>query len=103
MHQLRINPLALQDLKDIKEYISIDLDSPDIAKKFLNEIIKAYEKLQQFPLMGTELSSKINIQTDYRFIVCRNYLIFYKCDTKYVSIYRILYAKRDYLKILFTN
>ncbi len=103
MHKIRLNPLALKDLKAIKQYISIELENPTSAKKVINEIISTYEKLQEFPLIGTDLSSKIDIKTDYRFLVCGNYLVFYKCDSEYVSIYRILYAKRDYLNILFTD
>lgn len=103
MYEIRLNPLALKDLKSIKEYISVSLENPESARKVLNEIIETYEKLQYFPSMGTELSSKIDVKTDYRFLVCGNYLIFYKSDHQYVSIYRILYAKRNYLNILFAN
>jgi addiction module RelE/StbE family toxin len=103
MHKLRLNPLVLKDLKAIRQYISVELDNPTSARKIVTGIIEAYEKLQDFPLLGTSLSSKIDVNTDYRFLVCGNYLIFYKSDNEYVSIYRILYAKRDYLNILFAN
>lgn len=47
--------------------------------------------------MGPSLSTKVPFDTDYRFIVSGNYLVFYKADDEYVSIYRILYGRRDYL------
>lgn len=60
-----------------------------------------YGKLKEFPLLGLALSSKIDIPTDYRYLICGQYIVFYKNDDVYVSIYRILYSKRDYLKVLF--
>ena len=44
--------------------------------------------------MGTPLSSKVAVKTDYRYLVSGNYIVFYKADEKYVSIYRILYGRR---------
>lgn len=45
--------------------------------------------------------------TEYRIrvnpIAKKDLLVFYKIEDPYVSIYRILYSKRDYQKILFNN
>lgn len=101
MHKLRINPIARRDLLEIKEYISEELDSPNSAKKTLAKIVESYEKLKDFPYMGIELSSKIDVVTDYRYLISGKYLIFYKVDDVYVSVYRIIYASRDYTRILF--
>jgi plasmid stabilization system protein ParE len=38
---------------------------------------------------------------DYRYLVSGNYLIFYKIEDEYISVNRILYGRRDYLRILF--
>jgi addiction module RelE/StbE family toxin len=101
MHKLRINPLARQDLLDIKDYLTNELVSPKAAVNVASKIIESYEKLKEFPLLGMELSSKIDVTTDYRYFISGNYIVFYKTDDSYVSIYRILYARRDYIKILF--
>lgn len=103
MHKLRINPLAYKDLLEIKEYVTVDLDNPDAATKLISRIIDSYEKLRDFPMLGGELSSKINIATDFRFLVSGSHIIFYKLDSEYVSIYRVLFAKREYLKIIFKD
>jgi plasmid stabilization system protein ParE len=50
LHKIRINPLALKDLKDIKEYISFDLENPKAAKRIVEKIIKRYEALKNFLL-----------------------------------------------------
>jgi plasmid stabilization system protein ParE len=45
------------------------------------------------------------MKTDYRYLVCGNYLIFYKIEGDAVSVYRVLNgsSSRDYLPILFTG
>lgn len=103
MHILRINPIAQQDLFDIKEYIVQESDNPASAIKVVSEIIECYKHLKEFPMLGGELSKKIDISTDYRYIISSNYIIFYKFDNEYVSIYRIFDVRRDYLKILFND
>lgn len=101
MYKIRINPLARKDLLDIKDYITNELDSPTAAVNVVLKIIESYEKLKEFPMLGIELSSKIDVVTDYRYLITGNYIVFYKIDDNYVSIYRILYTRRDYIKILF--
>lgn len=101
MHQLRINPYAKQDLLEIKEYITQELDNPLAAINVISKIVESYEKLKEFPMMGVDLSSRIDVKTDYRYLITGNYIIFYKADDVYVSIYRIIYSRRDYAKILF--
>ncbi len=101
--KIRVTPTALNDLKDIKDYIENDLSSPMATKNVIRRIIDDYTHLASFPFMGLALSTKVPFDTDYRFIVSGSYLVFYKVDDEYVSIYRVLYARRDYLKIIFND
>ena len=101
MLKLRINSIARNALVEIKEYSSEELENPDAADKTLVKIVESYEKLRDFPYLGIELSSKIDVATDYRYLISGKYIIFYKVDDVYVSVYRILYAGRDYRRILF--
>ena len=103
MYELRINPLAKQDLHDIKEYIANELNNPISAIKVVSEIVESFEKLKEYPMIGCELSAKIDISTDYKYLLSGNYIIFYKSGNSYASIYRILYSRRDYTKILFDD
>ena len=41
------------------------------------------------------------IKSDYRFIVSGNYISFYHVYGKEIYVDRILYARRDYMRILF--
>lgn len=103
MAKIRLSPLALSDLKEIKEYITDELCNPIAANRIVTEIIKDYSLLETSPKLGPSLSSIVHIDTDYRFLVSGKYIIFYKEDDEYVSIYRILYGARDYIKILFSD
>lgn len=103
MAKIRITPAALDDLREIKSYIESDLVNPIAAKNVINRIIKDYSLLEFSPYMGKSLSAKVPFDTDYRYIVSGNYLVFYKADEEYVSIYRILYGRRDYIKIIFDD
>ena len=99
--KIRVTPAAFKDLKEIKNYIENELSNPIAARNIVNRIIRDYSCLEISPYMGPSLSTKVPFNTDYRYIVSGNYLIFYKVDDELVSIYRILYGRRDYMKIIF--
>ena len=98
---LKVSPEAIKDIAEIKEYISESLDSPIAADKLVREIVKAYKGLKTAPYMGTPLDSVIEVKTDFRRLVCRDYIIFYKVEGDTVFIYRIINGRRDYCRILF--
>jgi plasmid stabilization system protein ParE len=91
------------DLEEIGDYIADNLNSPKAALNTVNKIQDSIDNLSAFPLMGTSLSSIVDIDTDYRFLICGNYLAFYRSFEDYVYIDRILYAGRDYLSIFFRD
>ena len=101
MAKLLISPEAKQDLLEIKEYISNELDSPIAARNVTDKIIKQISSLSDFPKIGTMLSSIINMETGYRFLVCGSYTAFYRYIDNTVFVDRILYGKRDFMRLLF--
>ncbi len=101
MNKLKISPEAKNDLAQIKVYISQELCNPQAAENLVSNITKKIRGLSQYPEIGSPLSSILGIQTDYRFLVCANYLIFYRYEDGIVFVSRILYGKRDYMRILF--
>jgi len=103
MNRLHYSPEALSDLDDIWEYIFEDLQNPAAAQNTVSGILDSIEKLQDFSEMGPPLSSVTEIESDYRFLVCGNYLAFYRVKGEDISIDRVLYGRRDYLRILFGN
>lgn len=101
MNNIVLSYEAKNDLKEIKNYISDDLDNEIAANNTISKIIKGIRRLEAQPLMGTPLSSVIEFDTNYRFLVCGNYMVFYQVENHTVFVTRILYGKRDYIKILF--
>ncbi len=101
MSKIVFSDEAVNDLKEIKAYISEDLCNEIAAKNTVSEIIKQIGILERFPNTGTLLSSIIKVDTDYRFLICGNYTAFYKTDSSNVYIMRILYGKRDFMRCIF--
>ena len=100
-NKIRYSPEALQDLDDIQAYITMELSSPDAAMNVTLRIMDAVARLQDFPEIGASLASISGVESDYRFLVCDNYLAFYRTDSEKVYIDRVLYGRRDYMRILF--
>ncbi len=103
MYKLKISPEAKNDLAKIKGYISQELCNPQAAVNLAAKITKKIRGLSEHPGIGASLSSIMDIQTDYRFFVCAKHLIFYRYEAEIVFVLRILYGKRDYMRILFGN
>lgn len=102
MNKLHISPDAKSDLTAIKAYITEELASPQSAKNVVSKIVKNIRDLAQFAEIGASLSSILSIETDYRYLVSGNYLVFYRYE-KHQEVYidRVLYGRCDYVKILF--
>jgi addiction module RelE/StbE family toxin len=100
MFKIRFTPQAVADLDEIKRYISCDLFNPQAAISLLALIFEKIRTLAALPQTGARLRTDITSLKTYRFIPCKNYLVFYRTEEKFVSIIRILYARRDYLGLL---
>lgn len=97
--KIKINPIAIKDIKDAKEYIKEENISA--INNFSKRITDSIETLSEFPELGMELSKKIVLKTEYRYLIVDECIVFYKFNTEYLFVYRILNGKRDYMKILF--
>ncbi|HEX3030123.1 MAG TPA: type II toxin-antitoxin system RelE/ParE family toxin [Clostridia bacterium] len=103
MNKLKISPEAGNDLVEIKNYISQELYNPQSAENLISKITKRIRDLLDYPEIGAPLASVIDIHTDYRFLVCDNYLIFYRYEDGVVYVIRILYGRQDYMHVLFND
>ena len=101
MAEIKFSPEAVCDLQQIKTYISEELCNAQAAVNTLSNILKHIRILAQFPESGAPLSSIIDFETDYRFLVCGNYTAFYRVKAQTVYIVRILYGRRNFMQILF--
>ncbi len=100
---IRYTPAAREDLRQIKEYISLSLQNPIAARNVTSKIVNKCSILKTAHNCGIILQNKINRQTDLKVLICDNYLIFYKQQDNYISIIRILDGRTNYLRYLFNE
>lgn len=101
MNNLYLSEEARNDLAGIKAYIEEELLNPSAALATVSKITKSLRILRTYAKAGAPLSSVAGVESDYRFLVSGNYLSFYRTYGKEVYVDRILYARRDYMRVLF--
>lgn len=85
----------------IWDYIASDLQNVSAAERMVNRIMDDVDHLENHAELGALLSSIADVESDYRFLVTGSYLIFYRVQGSDVYVDRVLYGRRDYLRILF--
>ena len=100
MANVHLSPAARDDLAEIRRYIAEELQNPIAAERTVRRIFKSLRLLEQFPFSGTPLRAA-GIDTGYRSVISGNYRSFYRCNEKDVYVIRILYGRRDFMRILF--
>ena len=101
MAEIKFSPESIYDLKEIKKYISDDLCNEIAASATVTGIVNRIKELSAFPLIGASLSPVVKIETDYRYVVHKNYMVFFRYENSTVFIVRVLYGKRNYIETLF--
>ena len=101
MPRASVSREAVKDLNSIRDYIRDDLCNPTAAARIMSEIKKSILSLSDFPGRGRPLDALISVHTEYRYLVCEHYCIFYIADETDVIIVRILHERQDCLKALF--
>lgn len=95
MYKIKYLPIAQKDLINIVDYISDILKNPQAALELLNNIDHSISLLKQFPYSCRIYPSKDSLETEYRLLSVKNYLIFYVVVDYDIEIHRIVFAKKD--------
>lgn len=101
MNKIDYSPRALQDMDDIWDYIAQELKNPIAAKRTIDRITTDISRLKQSPFMGPALSSISSFDSDFRFLVSGNCMVFYQVGDGVVTVSRVLYGRRNYPELLF--
>lgn len=101
--KLVFSPQSRKDLREIKSYIAISLSSPQAAENIVSKILKSCLSLKSFPNLGAEMKNKFDVDTDMRYLISSNYIVFYRKDNDTIKIIRILDARINYIKYLFDD
>ncbi len=88
---------ARQDLRDIYEYIALELLAPETATGQTQRIIKMIRSLGEMPMRHQLYGEEPWHSRGIRFLPIDNYLIFYLPEEpeNIVNIIRIMYGGRD--------
>ena len=97
MLKLRINPIVVKDLKNIRDYIAEYNEA--YAAKTIMEIYGKFENIPIFPGIGSDLSKRVSFRTDYKYAIWEDYVIIYKVRKEDVEIYRVINRYQDITRI----
>ena len=100
MYKIHYLPLALDDLKSIIKYISDELESPRAADKLIQNIDKGVLKIADNPFWCHVYVPFAKLKYEYRVLNIDNYSLFYTVESGKIEIHRVLYSKRDIMRIL---
>lgn len=90
MLELRISPLAEQDLIDIWLYIA--QDQPLNADRFVDKLYQTAQRLAEYPGLGV---SRENIAAGIYAFPFAAYVLYYRCSDVTLELVRVLSATRD--------
>ena len=102
MYKLEYLPVARKDMLEIVRYIRGELQNPDAADRLAVELVDAAESVLPFPY-ATQAGQPIRpVRQECRKLLVQNFLMFYWVDEekKLVTVARVVYAKRDYGRLL---
>jgi len=93
-------PLVLNDLKEITQYIAFKLEAPQAAENFLSKLDKEVRKTADNPFRCHAYTPPEKLKYDYRVLHIDNYSLFYTVENNKIEIHRVIYSRRDTLRIL---
>ena len=99
--KLKYTPDAIADLQNTKAYISNVLRNPKAANRIIKQILDVCGSLKDHPNLGMSLEAKTDIDTDLKYLICENHLVFYRIDGDWIMIARILDGRTDYMRVIF--
>lgn len=100
-YKVELSLEANRDLDAIFDYIL--LHNSQAAYEMLNKIFSSLEQLSHFPELGAEVR-RLELSTyQFRMLVIKPYLAFYRIFDNKVYVYRVLHASQDYISIFTSN
>lgn len=96
-YKIKITQQAETDIRNIYEYISFCLKSPEIAKGQIKRIKDRIFGLDEMPQRFKVYELDPWSERGLRSMIVDNYLVFYIADssTKTVTVIRVIYSSRD--------
>ncbi|MDR1105439.1 MAG: type II toxin-antitoxin system RelE/ParE family toxin [Treponema sp.] len=99
-YSIRYLPVAKKDLVEIVDYICKTLNAPRAALNFIDEVEEKIINLKNNPYSHRLYRPSEPIETEYRLLSVKNYLVFYVVLDNIIEIHRVLYNKRNLSHII---
>lgn len=105
MFKVIIMQRAGNDMREIRDYITDEIQNPDAAKRRISLIQSKIESLKENPARFPFVRDSFLASKGFRMMAVKTHNIFYivREKEKIVSIIRILYERRDWMRMLKTN
>ena len=100
MYKIKYSNYLYEDLESSINYIKYVLQNPIASKRLKNEVKNAFEKIKKNPFIYPTVPVEYLASKGYRFMVVKNYMLFYRVKEKQINIERFLYGPRDWINIL---
>ena len=97
-YKIKIFPRAKQDMEEVIDYLNTL--SPDVALKYYDLLVEEIAGLSQMPERCPRPKDLALAARGYRYLIVKNYLVFYVIAGDTVQSRRILYARRNYKGLL---
>ena len=101
-YKLLITPSALDELSEIVDYISNNLDNPFSAADFLDKVGECYDRLKDNPKIYQLCDYPEFKEKNYRKAIIKNYVLIYRIDetTQTVNLLHFFFGRQNYFSIL---
>jgi len=102
IYEVRIMKPAQDEMREIYRYIAEDLHNSIAALRRISLIDEAIQSLREKPTRFPLVQDGYLASKGFRLIVVKNHLVFFiiREEAKAVSVMRVLYGRRDWLRIL---
>lgn len=97
-YKIKIFPTAKRDMEDVISYLNTL--SPDAALRYYDLLVDEIASLAKMPERCPRPKDLALAAKGYRYLIVKNYLVFYVVAGDTVQIRRILYARRNYQALL---
>ena len=97
-YKVLIFPTAEQDLSDIVDYLNTL--SPDAALRYYDLLTEEIASLAQMPNRCPKPRDLALAAKGYRYLIVKDYIVFYVVSGNTVEIRRIVYGRRNYQSFL---
>lgn len=100
--RVELTTTAKEDLRNIAYYIAEQSQDKEIAIRLIKQLQEKCKILEDFPESGAIPKDRVMMSAGYRFLVHKEYLIFYNYEKAENTAYilAIFNAKRDYMRVM---